>query len=180
VLAAGIAAPAIALGAWILLTPALFPGPVLAAACGLAFGAVGGAALALARAVLGGLAAFALARTGARTQVERMVDRSVRFARLHALLERRGFLAVLAARLMPGVPVSGLHYAVGVSPVGASAFGAAIAIGALLRTTPYAVLGQGLGSGSLTTVLIAAASIGIGGLAAAVLVRRLRMPAAAT
>jgi uncharacterized membrane protein YdjX (TVP38/TMEM64 family) len=96
------------------------------------------------------------------------------------LLERHGFLAVVAARLMPRVPVTGLHYANGVSPVRASALGAAIAIGALLRTAPYAVLGQGLGSGSLRMILVAVASIGIGGLAAAVLVPRLRMPAAAT
>jgi hypothetical protein len=42
---AGVAAPAIALGAWILLTPAMFSGTVLAAASGLALGAIGGAAL---------------------------------------------------------------------------------------------------------------------------------------
>jgi hypothetical protein len=40
-----VAAPAIALGAWILLTPAMFSGTVLAAASGLALGAIGGAAL---------------------------------------------------------------------------------------------------------------------------------------
>ena len=28
---------------------------------------------------------------------------------VHALLERRGFLAILAARLMPGVPVAILY-----------------------------------------------------------------------
>jgi uncharacterized membrane protein YdjX (TVP38/TMEM64 family) len=93
------------------------------------------------------------------------------------MLERRGFAAVLAARLMPGVPAGGLHYAAGVSPVSARAFAAAIAIGALLRTVPYAVLGQGLVSGSLATVLLAGGSIMLGGLAAAVLVRHLREPA---
>ena len=62
---AGVAAPLAALVAWVLLTPALFPGTVLAAAGGLAFGALGGAVLALGGAVLGGLAAFTLARTAA-------------------------------------------------------------------------------------------------------------------
>lgn len=61
VLSAGWAAPAIALAAWILLTPALFSGTVLAAALRACFGALGGAALSLVGAVLGGLAAFALA-----------------------------------------------------------------------------------------------------------------------
>ena len=43
--------------------------------------------------------------------------------------------------------------------------------------TTYAVLGQGLSTGSLTTILVAAASIVLGGLAATILVRQLRRPA---
>jgi uncharacterized membrane protein YdjX (TVP38/TMEM64 family) len=179
-LSVGPAAPAIAIAAWIVLTPALFPGTVLAAACGLAFGMLGGAALAFGGAVAGGLAAFALARAGARGPVQRLVARKPRLARVHALLERRGFAAILAARLMPGIPATGLHYAAGVSPVRVRAFAAAIAIGALLRTVPYAMLGQGLGSGSITTLLAAAASIPLGALAAAVLVRQIRRQAVAT
>lgn len=178
VLSVGPAAPVIALAAWIVLTPALFPGTALAAAGGLAFGALGGAALAWGGAVAGGMAAFVLARTAARAPVELLARRHSRLERVHALLERRGFAAVLAARLTPGVPATGLHYAAGVSPVGARAFAGAIAIGALLRTVPYAVLGQGLASGSIATMLVAAGSIALGGLAAAVLVRQLRRPAA--
>ena len=174
---AGVVAPAIALGAWILLTPAMCPGTLLAAASGLAFGALGGAALSLVGAVLGGLAAFALARTVARTQVDAMLLGRPRLQRIHHLLARRGFVATLTARLMPGIPATGLHYAAGVSPVGTRAFAGAIAVGALLRTTPYALLGQGIGSGSLATIALAAVSLGLGGLGAALLVRRLRLPA---
>jgi len=170
----GPAAPLIALAGWILLTPAMFPGTVLAAAGGLAFGALGGSLLAFAGAVAGGLAAFALARTAARTPVQRLVHRRPGLRRVHTLLERRGFTSLLAARLMPGVPVTGLHYAAGISPVRARAFAGAIAIGAVLRTVPYAILGQGLGSGSVTTILVAAASILLGGLTAGMLIRRLR------
>jgi uncharacterized membrane protein YdjX (TVP38/TMEM64 family) len=130
-------------------------------------------------AVLGGLAAFALARTVARTQVEAMLLRRPRFRRIHGLLERRGFLATLTARLMPGIPATGLHYAAGVSPIGTWEFAGAMALGALLRTTPYVVLGQGIGSGSLATIVVAGVSIALGGLAAALLVRRLRVPAPA-
>ena len=175
----GPAAPAIAIVAWIALTPAMFPGTVLAAAGGLAFGALGGAALALVGAVAGGMAAFVVARTAARAPVDRYVRGSARLARAAALLERRGFAVVLAARLLPGVPATGLHYAAAVSPVRARAFAGAIAIGALLRTVPYALLGDGLGSGSLVTTLVAAASIALSGLAAAVLIRQIRGPAAA-
>jgi uncharacterized membrane protein YdjX (TVP38/TMEM64 family) len=177
ILGAGVLAPAIALGAWVLLTPAMFSGTILAAASGIAFGGLGGAALSLGGAVLGGLAAFALARTVARGSVEAMLLRRPRLARIHGLLEHRGFLATLAARLMPGVPATALHYAAGVSPVTTRAFAGAIAAGAVVRTAPYALLGQGIGSGSLLTIAIAAASIGVGGLAAILLVRRLAVPA---
>jgi uncharacterized membrane protein YdjX (TVP38/TMEM64 family) len=174
ILSAGVAAPAIAVATWVVLTPAMFSGTVLAAASGLAFGAVRGAGLSLIGAVLGALVAFALARTLGRSHVEPILMRRPRLQKLHGLLERRGFLALLAARLMPGVPATGLHYAAGVSPVSARAFGAAMAIGALLRTAPYAVLGQGIGAGSLTTILVAAGSIAVGALAAAILARQLR------
>ena len=75
---------------------------------------------------------------------------------------------------MPGVPATALHYAAGASPVRVRPFTAAIAIGALLRTTPYALLGQGLGSGSLLTIGVAAASIAIGATGAALLARGMR------
>jgi uncharacterized membrane protein YdjX (TVP38/TMEM64 family) len=174
VLAAGVAAPMTALVAWVVLTPALFPGPVLAAAGGLAFGAVGGGALAWGGAVLGGIAAFAVARTAARGPAERIARRNATLGRVHALLEQRGFTAILAARLMPGVPATGLYYVAGASPVRLPAFTAAIAIGALLRTTPYALLGHGLASGSTTTIVVAVASVAIGGGSATLMLRRLR------
>lgn len=175
----GPSAPLIALAAWILLTPAMFPGTVLAAACGLAFGALGGSLIALAGAVAGGFMAFTLARCAAGQSVDRLIDGKPRFARLKALIERRGFAAVLAARLTPGVPATGLHYAAGVSPVRPRAFLAAMAIGALLRTVPYAILGQGLGSGSLVAILVAGGSIVLGGAAAGALVRQVRRADAA-
>jgi uncharacterized membrane protein YdjX (TVP38/TMEM64 family) len=100
--------------------------------------------------------------------------RSAKLERVHTVLEQRGFAAVLAARMMPGVPATGLYYAAGVSPVAPRAFTAAIAIGALLRTTPYALLGQGVASGSLLTIGLAAGSIAIGGGVALVLLRGLR------
>ena len=176
---AGPFAPLIALAAWIVLTPAMFPGNVFAAACGLAFGALTGSLLALGGAVAGGLIAFAIARTAARQPVQRFVQRKPRLARSHALIERRGFAAILAARLMPGVPATGLHYAAGVSPVRTRAFAAAMAIGALLRTVPYAILGQGLSSGSITTILIAGGSVALGAVSAGMLVRQIRRADAA-
>jgi uncharacterized membrane protein YdjX (TVP38/TMEM64 family) len=170
---AGPAAPFIALAAWAVLTPAMFPGTVLAAAGGLAFGSFGGSLLAFGGAVAGGCAAFLMARFAARAPAQRVVQRHARLTRVHALVERRGFASILAARLMPGIPVTALHYVAGVSPVRLRAFAAAIAIGAVLRTVPYAILGHGLSAGSLTTVLIAAGSIALSTVTAGVIVRRL-------
>jgi uncharacterized membrane protein YdjX (TVP38/TMEM64 family) len=170
-LSAGPVAPIVALAAWILLTPALFPGTVLSAAGGLAFGAAGGAVLAFGGAVAGGVAAFALARVTARDGADLLVARSAKFARIGALLERRGFAAILAARLTPGVPATGLHYVAGASRVRLGSFIGAMAVAAPLRTVPYAVLGTGLASGSILTLLVAGGSIVLGAIASTVLVR---------
>lgn len=135
----------------------------------------GWVAIAVAGAVLGGLVAFALARSVGQSPVQAWVLRSRRLAKLHAIVDQRGFAALLAARLMPGMPVTGLHYAAGLSPVSVRSFAAAIAVGALLRTAPYALLGPGLASGSSVTVFAAFGSIVLGAVAAALLVRRLRL-----
>jgi len=170
-LSAGAAAPVAALLAWILLTPALFPGTVLAAAGGLAFGAAGGAGLAFAGALAGGIASFALARTAARGEADRLIARSPRLTRIDVLLERRGFAAILAARLTPGVPACGLYYVAGASRVRPGAFVAAMAVAAPLRTVPYAVLGTAVASGSILKLVVAGGSIVVGAIASAVLVR---------
>ena len=170
-------APVIAVAIWIALVPALFPATVLAAAGGLAFGVLGGCLLAVAGATAGGLTAFALGRFGGRGALESFLDRRPKLARHRAVLQRRGFAAVLAVRLTPGVPAGALHYVAGASPVRARSFTAAIAIGALVRTTPYALLGHGLASGSGLSVLVAGTSIVLGGLTATLLLRRLRRDA---
>lgn len=57
------------------------------------------------------------------------------------------------------------------------AFPAAMAIGALLRTVPYVLLGQALGSGSPLALALGAASIVLGGAGGGLLVWRLRADA---
>ena len=107
----------VALAAWILLTPALFPGTVLAAGRrpGLRRRRRRGAcARRRARRRPGGLRPGAHRARGAGSGSS---ARSARLARIDALLRRRGFAAILAARLMPGVPARGLHYVAGASRV---------------------------------------------------------------
>lgn len=174
---AGPAAPVIALAAWIVLTPAAVPLPLMAAASGLAFGAVGGALIAVVGAVAGGVAAFTIARVAARDQVERWVRARDRLGDLHTLIARRGFASVLAARVMPGLPVAPVHYVSGVAPVSVAAFAAAMAVGAILRLAPYAVIGEGISSGSATGLIVGGASLAVGAATAFLLVRHLRATA---
>jgi hypothetical protein len=65
-----------------------------------------------------------------RTQLEATIMRRAKLRKVLALLERRGFLPMLAARWMPRVPATGLHYVAGVAPVGVPAFAAAMVLGA--------------------------------------------------
>jgi uncharacterized membrane protein YdjX (TVP38/TMEM64 family) len=139
---AGPLAPFAFVAAWTVLTVALFPGTVLAGAGGLLFGAAGGTVLSIAGGTLGGLAAFAIARRGARGSVEALGGERV--AALSARLERRGLAAVLVARAAPGVPATLLHYAAGVSRVRPWHFAVGIALGSAPRMFAYAALGGSL------------------------------------
>jgi uncharacterized membrane protein YdjX (TVP38/TMEM64 family) len=91
--------------------------------------------------------------------------------------ERRGFLAVLCARVAPGMPATLLNYACGLSRVRLRDFTPAVAIGGAPRMAAYAALGASGGD-----VSSLAAPIGGGVLLACVLWslalrlrRRLRM-----
>jgi hypothetical protein len=92
--------------------------------------------------------------------------RRAKLRKVHALLERRGFLAMLAARLMPGVSATGLHYVAGVAPVGVPAFAATMVLGALVWDGPICRARPGDRLGSLATILIAGASIAVGAVTA--------------
>ncbi|WP_205695882.1 TVP38/TMEM64 family protein [Conexibacter sp. SYSU D00693] len=139
-----------------LLVPTLFPGPLLAGAGGLLFGTALGAPLAVLAVVLGAVLAFTIARRLAHDAVERLQG-----PRLRALREwvgQRGFLSVLYARLMPGVPYTLVNYAAGLSPVRLRSFTAATALGAAPRTAAYAALG---GSFDDLTDPVALGAIGV-------------------
>jgi uncharacterized membrane protein YdjX (TVP38/TMEM64 family) len=161
----GTAGPLILLAAWTVLTPAMFPGTVLAAAAGLAFGPLAGAGIAVVGTISGALAAFAISRGAGRRAARRLVARTPKLRKVEALLERQGREALLVARLLPGVPAGALNYAAGVSPVRLGDFAIVAAVGALLRTAPYAVIGAGLVGGTTSLITAAAASVGIGLLA---------------
>lgn len=127
-----------------LLCCALFPGPLLAAASGLLFGVALGTPVAIAGATLGGTLAFLISRRFGAAAVEELSGQRLRGWQLW--IERRGFLAVLYARITPGVPYNVVSYAAGLTRVGLGAFVAATAIGGSPRAFAYVALGGSLGS----------------------------------
>jgi uncharacterized membrane protein YdjX (TVP38/TMEM64 family) len=125
-----------------LLTCALFPGPLLAGASGLLFGTALGTPVSIASATLGAVLAFSIARVLAHDAVDALAGRRLRG--VQAWIERRGFWAVLYARIAPGVPYSLLNYVAGVTRVRLLAFAAATAIGVAPRAFAYTALGGSL------------------------------------
>jgi uncharacterized membrane protein YdjX (TVP38/TMEM64 family) len=135
----GIAGPLVFIAVSAALTPALFPGPLLAGASGLLFGTWLGTPISILSATLGAVLAFSLARWLAHDAVEQL--QSPRVAALRAWIGRRGFLSILYARIAPGVPYSLVNYAAGLSPVALRSFAAATAIGCAPRAFAYTALG---------------------------------------
>ncbi len=153
-----------------LLTCALFPGPLLAAASGLLFGTALGTPVSILSATLGAVLAFSIARFVAHDAVEALAGRRLRG--VQAWIERRGFWAVLYARIAPGVPYSLLNYVAGVTRVRLSAFAAATAIGVAPRAFAYTALGgslDDLGSPEAVVAIVLLVGMAVGG---AVVLRR--------
>lgn len=125
-----------------LLTCALFPGPLLAAASGLLFGTALGTPVSIVAATLGAIAAFSIARFVAHDAVDALAGRRLRS--LQAWIEQRGFWAVLYGRIAPGIPYSLLNYVAGITRVRLVAFAGATAIGVAPRAFAYTALGGSL------------------------------------
>lgn len=151
----------------------LFPGPVVAATSGLLFGTAVGVPTTLCSAVGGAVLAFSASRWWARDAVEQLAPPRVQ--RLRAWIGRRGFLAVLYARIAPGVPYTLVNYAAGLAPVSLAAFAAGTALGTAPRAFAYTALGGSMGDlGNPETVIALAVLVafGLGGIALAVRERR--------
>ncbi len=143
----------------------LFPGPLLAGASGLLFGTALGFPLSLLSAVLGASMAFLIARHVGRDAVERRAG--PRVARLREGIGRRGFVAVLYARIVPGVPYSLVNYAAGLAPIGLATFAGATALGAAPRAFAYTALGgslDDLGSPEAIAAIAVLVALAVGGL----------------
>lgn len=152
-----------------LLTCALFPGPLLAGASGLLFGTALGTPVALTAATLGAVLAFSISRFVAHDAIEALAGK--RLAPLQEWIQRRGFWAVLYARIAPGVPYSLVNYAAGATRLALPAFAAATAIGAAPRAFAYTALGGSLDDLTSPEAIVAIVALVVMALTGVVLLR---------
>ena len=159
----GLVAPVVFALAWAALTPALASGPLLAVASGLVFGVGLGTGVGIAGATLGGIAAFSIARRFGQDATDELSGPRLR--RLQERVERRGFLAVLCARMAPGVPATLLNYACGLSRVRLRDFVAGSLLGGAPRILAYTALGASGGRFDSAAAILGLALIAAMGLA---------------
>jgi uncharacterized membrane protein YdjX (TVP38/TMEM64 family) len=99
-----------------------------------------GLAVALSGGLLGGLAGFTLSRWLGREAVAHLAG--ARLARMDRVLSERGFVSVLAARIMPVAPFVFVSYAAGLSGVRLAPY----LLGTAVGLVPWSVLYVGVGA----------------------------------
>jgi uncharacterized membrane protein YdjX (TVP38/TMEM64 family) len=151
------------------LTLAFFPFPLVGAAGGVLFGTLEGTILSTIGGTIGAALAFCVARYAAATAVQSLAGERLR--RVQEAIARRGFVAVLYARIFPGVPRDVANYAFGLTRVSQVAFTAATVVGIMPRAFAYAALGGSLGSFDSTESIAAITTLVAMGVLGIVLVR---------
>jgi uncharacterized membrane protein YdjX (TVP38/TMEM64 family) len=166
----GVAAPLVFIVASAALTCALFPGPVLAGASGLLFWTALGFPVSLTAATLGACCAFLISRRVGHAPAELLAGPLMR--RIRDWIGRRGFVAVLLARIAPGMPYTAVNYVAGLTPVHLSVFAAATALGAAPRAFAYTALGGSFGDWDSPEAIVAVMVLVVMAVAGLVLLRR--------
>ena len=175
----GPAAPLVFIVVSASLTCALFPGPILAASSGLLFGTALGFPVSVAAATLGASCAFLIARRIGLGAVEQVAGPRVQ--RIRTWIGRRGFVSVLYARIIPGMPFAVVNYAAGLTPLRLPVFAAATALGAAPRAFAYTALGGSFGNWKSPETIVAAVVLVVMALVGLVLLRReVRPPGSGT
>ena len=139
---AGLAGASLYVAVYVVATVCLLPGSLLTLAAGFIYGPVYGTPVALVAANLGATAAFLLARSTLREQVQRRLEKQPRFAALDALVGEHGFRVVALLRLSPLFPFTLLNYALGLTRVSLRAYFVASLLGMLPGTFLYVYLGS--------------------------------------
>jgi uncharacterized membrane protein YdjX (TVP38/TMEM64 family) len=168
---AGPLAPAVFVGLFVVLNSAGVPAPLLGAAGGLALGLVPGALATLAGMTVAACVQFLLAR-----RLTGPAMAAVRFSgtdRLQQALQRRGWLAVVALRLVPG-PFVALNLAAGLTPLRLRWMAVGTLIGGVPKALGWAALG--LGASHLAVSPLVVAAVIVAGVALTVVWLRWRRP----
>ncbi len=169
---AGVLAPLVFVVAYAILTVLLFPGIIPAVAAGAVFGVLAGTVLSLVGATIGAVGAFLLARKLGRQDVERVAGERMR--RIDGWIGRRGFMAVLYARLLPVAPFNVLNYACGVTSVSTRDYVLATAIGMIPGTFLHVALGSTLSDPTSPEFIAAVGGLIVLGVGAPLIDRALR------
>ncbi len=152
------------------LSSTFVPGPVLAGASGLLFGTVAGLPLSMTAAVCAAVTQLLIGRHVARRQVEALLPEGARH--YDELLERRGFLAVVWLRLVPGLPDTPVNYAAGLTRVKVGHIAAGTLVGGFPRAFAYVSLGGSFDDLGSTEARVAIAVLVVTGLVGLGLSRR--------
>ncbi|MFT7836052.1 TVP38/TMEM64 family protein [Saccharothrix sp. BKS2] len=176
--AAGPAAPLVFVAVCAAGSSVLVPKPVLSVLGGVLFGPWLGAGVVVAGVTLGALVGFALSRGlgrdavrpgGARPDEARSGEARPdqippgegRFARVDRLLERHGFAAVVALRLLPVVPFGLVNYTAGLTGVRVGSFAAGTALGVVPATAVYTATGASLTTMTTGRWLLAGSAVAL-------------------
>jgi uncharacterized membrane protein YdjX (TVP38/TMEM64 family) len=153
------------LAAHSLVTVLPFPRTAFTLAAGLLFGSFLGIVLAVTASTISAMLALFLVRA-CGWQLSNLVSHPA-IDGVDAHLRRRGWLAVLALRLIPAVPFSVINYAAGASAVRVLPYAAATVLGLFPGTAAVVILGDALTghvSPTLILVSVCTASVGVAGL----------------
>lgn len=150
---------------------ALIPGPALAGASGLLFGAAVGTAVTIAAAVVTSVIALHVARHAGRDAFAAVSG--PRLQALAALAERHGLTAVVVARLAPALPDAPVTYLFGVMGLRTWVVALGTAIGAAPRAFSYTSIGASLDDPGSALALVGFAGVVLTGVAGLVLARRM-------
>ncbi len=169
-LAAGAAPAYVVLSA--LLGAALVPGPILAAASGLLFGAGWGTLVTIAASTLSAVISLVLGRGAGRAPLNRHAADRERLAASLTLARRHGTVAVALQRLAPFVPDAPVSYLFGAVGVRVWQIALGTVIGSAPRAFSYTSIGASLDDPASPLALAGWAGVAITGLVGLLLARR--------
>ena len=136
--------PAAFIGLYVLATVLFIPGSILTLAGGAIFGLAEGVAYVFVGALLGSVAAFLLARHGARKWIEGRVTNHPRFGAISQAVAREGLKITFLLRLSPIFPFNFLNYALGLTRMSLRDYVIA-SLGMLPMTLLYVYYGRVIG-----------------------------------